>query len=52
MFPQTFRVKSFLTWRAHTSLVPVQVGDVVEGSLADADPFAAHHIVNIHKAVS
>ena len=34
-----------------TSLVPVQVGDVVERSLAHADPLAAHDVVDVHEAV-
>lgn len=34
-----------------TSLVPVQMGDVVHGSFTHANPLAAHHVVYVHKAV-
>lgn len=35
-----------------TSLVPVQMGNIVEASFAHADPFAAHYVVNIYESVS
>lgn len=35
-----------------TSLIPVQMGDVVHWAFAHTNPLAAHHVVNIHKAVT
>ncbi len=35
-----------------TSLVPVQMGDVIHWAFAHTNPLAAHHVVNIHKAVT